>query len=409
MKGIQHALSNVSDSADLAALESLVDTAIANANAGMEEYHQIQDQMSRVVELAASCEALEQAGQFNRASAVVLMASLEAMGHDFGDVAGMESLDDAGLTNVAMEGLGDVLRKVGNRLREWWQNRKYAVEENTNNIRKLGEKALKEIVAVREKLELIGNERRTYSISSIANGLRVGDSQPDPNAVATWLNGAMAASKNTLAVGQRLTKAADDFFNTADFSSDKAYESTVLKKFPSVMNLWMKAPPYKGLPEGVSVSIGALSAEDKKLILTGEGHKVKGRFGSVLWAREGKKPNKGPEQHASKAEAMKWLDAAEKFFEELNRGNFILTCNTAYDEYYNSQVTLYLVEAGEIRRQARLVNNLEKYPMKPGTLQSLTVQGWSYFEEGLFYSWWNGAVGARALITAARRVAVEGK
>lgn len=408
MKGIQHALSNVSDSADLAALESLVDTAIANANAGMEEYHQIQDQMSRVIELAASCEALEKAGQFNRASAIVLMSSLEAMGHDFGEVAGLESLDDAGLTNVAMEGLGDVLRKVGNRLREWWQNRKYAAQENTGNIRKMGENAIKEIAAVRAKLESVGNERRTYSISSIANALRVGDSQPDPNATAAWVANAITHSKNNLAAGQRMAKASEDLFNSADLSSDAAYEKTALKKLPAILNLWLKTPPYKGLPEGVSVSIGELPAESKAQILKGDGHKVKGRGGAIVWTREGKKPNKGPEQHASKSDALKWLDAAEKYFEDLNKGNFILTCNTAYEEYYNSQVKLYLAEAGEVR-QSRLVNNLDKYTLKPGTFQAATVPGWSYFEEGLFYAWWNGAVAARALITAARRVAVEGK
>ncbi len=408
MKGIQNALNHLDESADQQSLEQMVDAGLALATVGLEEYHQIQKDVSRVMELAAACEALEQSGQFNRAAAVVLMSSLEALGHDFGDVAAMESLDDTALANLGMEGLGDVLRKVGNRLREWWQRRRYATEEQTGNLRKLGEKAAKEIAATRNKLEEVGSERRTFSISSIANPLRLGDGQPDANAVASWVSDLVATTRKTLSVGQQLTKAAESLAQTIDLSSDAAYEKTAVKKFPSIMNLWLKAPPSKGMAEGVSVSIGTLADADKKTILAGDGYKVKGRFGAIVWAREGKKPNKGPEQHATKADALKWLDAAEKFFEELSKGNLIKLFNVAYDEYYNSQVNLYLIEAGE-GRETRLVHNLEKRKLRVGDLQALTVPGWSYFEEGVFYSWWSGAAGARALITAARRVAVEGK
>lgn len=409
MNGIQNALSHLKDDVDLAAMESRIETTISELTSEKGELLLIQRDASRIFDLAATCESLEEGGAFNRPAAIVLMSSLEAMGHEF-DLAGLESLTDEQFANTALEGLGSIIAKVGNRLKEWWAKRRYKIESETNNLRALSNYAIKEIAAVRDKLEELDNSARvSISVNGLARALRVGNSsQVDPAKAVTWLDKVIPSGNLCMAAADKLSAAGKDLYNGANLQDDANYEKTVLKKLPAMMNLWLKKPPYDEAGEGLTIKINEPDAQAREMIVTGQGAKVRGYPGGMVRTMGPKLPDKSAQINVSKTDALRWLDSAEKFFEAIIRGNYILTCNRGFEGMYDTQSELYMIEAGKAR-DSKKIANMEKYPMAIGTLQSLTAPAWSYYEEGLFYSWWTASRTARALITAARRVAVEGK
>lgn len=402
------AMSDVIGSEHSTGLEHYIEFSRLANKAGMEEFHQLQEEMGRLTSLAASMEAIEAAGQFNRGTAVLLMTSLESLGYEI-EIAGLESLDDQALINTSMEGLGSVIAKVAGRFREWWSRMAEDARVQGGQMRVTANAALKEVAKAREKLKKFDDSTKyTVSINGLAKHLRVGKESPNLDLTAKYLTQVPKFIEAYLTATQKINKAAQSLASSVDLTSDKAYEDTVLKKAPSLLAMWFKEPVATYAPNGLIYSINETTAEQVSAIKAGKAPEYKGFPGGLSAVAASGTVANGPEQHLSRKDIGTALDAVEDFYRYVVKDVNIRRWNTIYEELYKASMELYMIEAGEARKSSQLPK-LTKYRLKPGSLQWFTGPAWTYMDDGVFQMAWEAVSTSRALISLARRLVSEGK
>lgn len=382
------------------------DTMIASMEASHAEFAAIQRANLQVATVVAALEDLEEAGQSNRSAAIMAMAGMEALGYPI-ELAGLESLGEEEFLTASTEGLMDVVRKVGNRFKEWFENSKadqLSVNGKTGEMAHNLREAVKDIHTRLDKLD--SNARVTVSLKKIGHILTVGaKSKFDIARLITYLDNASKVD-GYFSASAKLIESMNSVYAGLDITSDAAFEKTYLKNTAKYIGAWLRKPALEETALSLTWAIKPWDAGDIKAWSEGTILKTQG----ALWYNMGPRGSASKEASVSVADARKLLGSVEKLCDFLEDRQRSRRWSTTYDAFYNSLVNLYLVEVGSPREKAvRLAPNLSKIRLKVGLLQQVGAPGFGYMDQGGFAGMYDAALAAKAAVQLARRVAVEGK
>ena len=382
------------------------DTMIASMEASHAELAAIQRANMQVATVVAALEDLEEAGMANRSTAIMAMAGMEALGYSI-DLAGLESLDEAEFLTASTEGLMDVVRKVGNRFKEWFENSKADQLSLQGRTGELAHNLRETIKNVHERLDKHDDSTRvTVSLKKIGHILTIGAKNKfDVNRLVSYLDNAPKVDGYFVA-GGRLAESLRSAYGTLDVSSDAAFEKTYLKNTAKFFGQWLKKPVLEETGISLTWNIKPWSAADVKAWSEGAILKTQG----ALYYDMGKRATASKEATLSVADARKLLGSAEKLCDFLEDTQRSRRWGTTYDSFYHALLNMYLVEIGSPREKVvRLAPNLSKVRLKVGLLQQIGAPGFGYMDQGGYAGLYDAALTAKAAVQLARRVAIEGK